>query len=149
MKKLTLFCGLLIALSAFTQFATAQSAYMISASNGTNLDTVTNAGSKTQKVPVAGFQNVVSIQTLLVSKTGTPAGFVKLYGSNNGTTFVRIPTLSATGTTAVDSLKVDVNTLSKVWIIPIHAYTYYQAVFTGSGTQSTTMQNYAIWRRQP
>jgi hypothetical protein len=147
MKKLLTFCGLLIALSAFT--VSAQSAYMVSQTNGTTLDTVTNTGVRLQKVPVAGFQNVVSIQTLLVSKTGTPAGVVRLYGSNDGVKFVRIPTITKTGTIAIDSLTVDANTLSKIWIIPTHAYTYYQAGFTGSGTESTTMQNYAIWRRQP
>lgn len=149
MKKLTLFCGLLIALSAFTITAKAQSAYFVSQTNGTTLDTVTNAGVRLQKLPIAGYQANVGIQVVVANLTGTIAGFVRVYGSDDGINFVRIPTQKDDGSVAIDSMKVDVNTLSKIFRIPPtgHYYTYYRTGFTGSGTQTTTFKTYAIWRK--
>lgn len=150
MKKLTLFCGLLIALSAFTITAKAQSAYFISQTNGTTLDTVTNTGTRLQKLPIAGYQDNIGIQVILNNLTGTIAGTVRLYGSADGVKFVRIPSLTDAGAVALDSLKVDVNNTSKLFRIPLsQSYcTYYQVGFTGSGTETTTIKTFAIWRKR-
>lgn len=150
MKKLTLFCGLLIALSAFTFVAKAQSAYFVSQTNGTTLDTVTNTGVRLQKLPIAGYQDNIGIQVICTNLTGTIAGVVRLYGSDDGIKFVRIPTVTDAGAIAIDSLKVDVNTTSKIFRIPIAGsfYTYFQTGFTGSGTEATTFKTYAIWRKR-
>lgn len=150
MKNLFIFCGLLIALSAFTSVAKAQSAYFISTTNGTTLDTVTNTGARTQKLPIAGYQDNIGIQVILNNLTGTVGGVVRLYGSDDGVTFVRIPSSTVAGAVALDSLKVDVNNTSKIFRIPLSSsyYTYYQVTFTGTGTEATTIKTYAIWRKR-
>ena len=151
MKKLTLFCGLLIALSAFTIAPVkAQSAYFISQTNGTTLDTVTNTGTRLQKLPIAGYQDNIGIQVKLTNLTGTIAGVVRVYGSTDGVNFVRIPTQKDDGSIAIDSLNVNANATSKLFRIPpkqSHC-TYYQVGFTGSGTEATTIKTFAIWRKR-
>lgn len=137
MKKFFLLATMLL---VFSVMAHAQSAFFTSTTTGKTLDTVTNAGTRIQKGAIAGYQDVVSIQVNLVSKTGTPAGVVRLLGSDDGLKFVRI--------NATDSLLVDANHLNKIFVVTPHAYTYYQASFIGSGTQSTTLQTFAIWRKR-
>lgn len=150
MKKLLTFCGLLIALSAFTPVAKAQSAYFISQTNGTTLDTVTNTGVRLQKGPIAGYQDNIGIQVILTNLTGTIGGVVRLKGSDDGVKFVRIPSQTDAGAIALDSLKVDVNNTSKIFRIPPGSSycTYYQVEFTGADTEATTMKTYAIWRKR-
>ena len=144
MKKLFL----VAILCAFTVLAHAQSGYFVSNSNGTTLDTVTNTAVKTQKLPIAGYQDIVSIQVKLTNISGTTGGVVRLYGSTDGTTFVRIPTVTDAGATAIDSLTANANALSKVFRLPTHAYTYYQVGYTGTGTMAVKLQTFAIWRKR-
>lgn len=148
MKKFTILIALSLTLFVGV-VAKAQSAYFVSTTTGKTLDTVTNAGARSQKLAVAGFQNVVALQINLAQLTGTAAGFVRVYGSEDGLSFVRIPTVVAGNTTAIDSMEVANNAvgLHKIFIIPVHAYTFYQVTFTGSGTQTTTLQTFAIWRK--
>lgn len=145
MKKLFLIAAILLAFSAM---ANAQSAYFVSNSNGTTLDTVSNNATKTQKLPISGFQDIVSIQVKLTNISGTTGGVVRLYGSTDGTTFVRIPTVTDAGATAIDSLNANANALSKVFRLPTHAYTYYQIGYTGASTMAVKMQTFAIWRKR-
>lgn len=145
MKKLFLIATMLL---AFAALSNAQSAYFVSNSNGTTLDTVTNTGVKSQKLPISGYQDVVSIQAVLTNISGTTGGVVRLYGSTDGTNFVRIPTVNDAGAVAIDSLSANANALSKVFRIPTHSYTYYQISYTGAGTMAVKLKTFAIWRKR-
>lgn len=142
-------CGIAL-LCASLVTANAQSAYFVSQANGSTIDTVTNTSTKLQKLPIAGYQDNIGIQVILTSLTGTIAGTVRLFGSNDGIKFVRIPTLTDAGAVALDSLKVDVNTTSKIFRIPISGsfYVYYQAAYQSTTTQATVFKTYAIWRKR-
>lgn len=145
MKKLFLIAAMLL-ISAVAVHA--QSGYFISESNGTTLDTVTNTGVKLQKLPISGYQDIVSIQVKLTNISGTTGGVVRLYGSTDGTNFVRIPTVTDAGATAIDSLSANTNAISKVFRLPTHAYTYYRIGYTGASTMAVKLQTFAIWRKR-
>lgn len=105
-------------------------------------DTVSNATVKTQYASITGFQNIVTIQTELTKISGTTAGAVYLYGSLDNVTYVRLVT---------DSLLLsNVSTVqSKIWLVQPSSVQYYQVRVVPSGTQSTNIKTYAIYRKQP
>lgn len=105
-------------------------------------DTITNATVKTQYASITGFQNIVTIQTELTKISGTTAGAVYLYGSLDNVTYVRL---------VPDSLLLsNVSTVqSKIWLVQPSSVQYYQVRVVPSGTQSTNIKTYAIYRKQP
>lgn len=104
-------------------------------------DTITNAVTKTQYASITGFQNIVSIQTVLTKLSGTTAGVAYLYGSLDNVTYVRLVS---------DSLILgNVTTQSKLWLIQPSSVQYYQVRVVPTGTQSTKIATYGIYRRQP
>lgn len=104
-------------------------------------DTISNAVTKTQYASITGFQNIVSIQTTLTKLSGTTAGVAYLYGSLDNITYVRL---------VPDSLILgNVTTQSKLWLIQPSSVQYYQVRVVPTGTQSTKIATYGIYRRQP
>lgn len=140
MKKLTtilLSCALLFTAVA----AHAQSGYFKRASDSKLQDTVVNAATSNLQLPIAGYQNVVSVQAFVTKLTGTTAGVVRLYGSLDGTNYVRA--------NATDSLILAnaAGVQTKIFIVKDNPYAYYRIGTAGSGTQTTKVQAYAIWRK--
>ena|SRR3982751_2341570 len=139
MKKLfTLFA----ALALMVTMATAQTTGIVvlkSSASHVPTDTAVNAVTKTQTGQLSIGYKLVSVQTDLTVISGTPSGIARLYGSTNGTKFVRI---------AVDSLKSDVNTLSKIWVVNPGAYTHYRVIYTGAASQSIKINSQAAWRKE-
>lgn len=148
MKKLitVLSCALLfIALGA-----SAQSGYLKRASDSKTTDTLTNAATSNLQLPISGYQNVVSIQALVTKLTGTTGGNVFLYGSNDGTNYVVVPSKRNDGATRLDTLILanSAGVQSKIFRVENSPYTYYQLRTVGTGTQTTKIQAFAIWRKQ-
>lgn len=146
MKKLfsLLLIGALFAIALpKVQAQVSNGVYLKSVSSRTaTLDTISNATVKTQYASITGFQNIVTIQTVVTKISGTTAGAVYLYGSLDNVNYVRI---------ATDSLLLaNVSTAqSKIWLVAPSQVQYYQMRIVPSGTQSTKIQTYAIYRKQP
>lgn len=141
MKKLLL---LAIALVTMISFASAQSSsgsiVLKSTPSHVPTDTVVNTATKTQSGKISIVNSKVGIQVDLTTISGTPAGVVRLFGSMNGSKFVRI--------LPGDSLLVGVNKLSKQFIVTDPLYTDYQVQFVGSGTHSTKINSVAVYRKE-
>lgn len=141
MKKLL---TLAIALVTMVSFASAQSSsgsvFLKSTPAHVPTDTLANAGTKTQTAQISVINSKVGIQVDLTTISGTPAGVVRLFGSMNGTRFQRI--------LATDSLNVNVNALTKQFVVTDPLYTHYQVQFIGSGTQSTKINSIAVYRKE-
>jgi hypothetical protein len=139
MKKLSL---LIIAIAFIGLSASAQSGYFKRASDSKTTDTLTNAATSNLQLPITGYQNVVSVQALVTKLTGTTAGVVRLYGSLDGTNYVRAnPTDSLTLANAA-------GIQTKIFIIKDNPYAFYRVGTIGTGTQTTKVQAYAVWRKQ-
>lgn len=143
MKKLftLLMFGLLFAIT-LPAIAQSNTVYLKSVSSRTSvLDTITNATTKNQYASITGFQDVVTIQTTITKISGTTAGAAYLYGSLDNVNYVKI----ATDTLALANVS---TAQVKLWIVQPSAVQYYQVRVVPTGTQSTKMQSYAIYRHR-
>lgn len=141
MKKLL---SIAIALVMTASIASAQSSSgsTILKSTPTHVptDTLANAGTKTQSAKISVINSKVGIQVNLTTISGTPAGVIRLLGSMDGVRFKRI--------LPGDSLVVNVNNLTKHFIVTDPLYTDYQVQFIGTGTQSTKINSQAVYRKE-
>ena len=113
-------------------------------------DTSTNGSTATLGASIGGYQNLVALQVKLTTISGTATGVIRLYGSVNGTDYYRIPSIvQKTGVVGLDSAVVDVNNMTKIFVVDKHAYTKYQVKYISGSSQSVSMVGQAIWRRQP
>lgn len=152
MKNLFLLIALTFAIGTATH---AQSGYFKRASDSKTTDTLTNAATSNVQLPISGYQSTISVSAYVTKLTGTTAGTVFLYASNDGTNYKRIPSVKDDGTVGKDSL-ILANTagvqekqfklVQSTGAAPAAAY--YQIRTVGSGTQTTKIQAYAIWRKQ-
>lgn len=143
-KLLSLISGVAICLTLAFSTAHAQSGYLQAADgNVKTADTIANAGTAFLSIGISGYQNVVSIQPLVTKISGTTAGTLRLFGSLDGTNYTRI---NATTDSLVLTNVAGVQT--KIFVVPNSPYSYYRVQVTGSGTQSTKVQAFAIWRKQ-
>lgn len=150
-KLLLLSCALLF-MAVGVQ---AQSGYFKRVSDSKTTDTLTNAATSNVQLPISGYQSTISVSAYVTKLTGTTAGTVFLYASNDGTNYKRIPSVKDDGTVGKDSL-ILANTagvqekqfklVQNIGAAPAAAY--YQIRTVGSGTQTTKIQAYAIWRKQ-
>jgi hypothetical protein len=144
MKKLFTLITIGIALAITIPKAHAQvsnGVYLKSvASRSAATDTLTNAGGKTQYASITGYQDVITIQTTVTKLSGTTAGVGYLYGSLDNVNYVRISTDSL--------LLTNTATQVKLWNISPSTVQYYQIKWVPSGTQSTKVQTYAIYRHR-
>ena len=141
MKKLitSLFAAALLFVAVNTQ---AQSGYFKRASDSKTTDTLSNAATSNLQLPISGYQNIVSIQPLVTKLTGTTAGVARLYASLDGTNYVRINVTDSLLLTNVAGVQ------TKIFTVANSPYAFYQIRTVGSGTQTTKIQAYAIWRKQ-
>lgn len=142
MKKL-LSIALIVTLCISTAFSqtSAGKAAMKSTPTHADTDTAVNTTAKTQKLFITGnaTNTIMSFQCDLTTISGTPAGVIRLLGSNTGSKYARIlPT---------DSLIVDANHLSKIFVVTNPIYTDYAIQYTPSGSVSMKMNSVAVWRK--
>lgn len=153
MKKYLLIITLAFAsVVAMPKLSNAQSGYFLSAGIKTDhkADTLSNANTVNITLAINGYQKVVSIQPLITKLTGTTAGTVVLYGANSiNSAFVPCPSRRTDGTYRLDTLTLsNVSTVqSKGFIVENSPYAIYQIRAVGTGTQSTQIKGFAIWRK--
>jgi len=134
-KMKTLLRGIcLVALIASMAFA--QTIPFKSVSNSTATDTVTNTGVKLQKINTKSASVGALVQVNILKLTGTSAGVVRLFGSVDGTNFIRInktDSLNVANVTPVQPVIFDVSP---------NKYPFYQVQVTGSGTSTYTVKSF-------
>lgn len=112
-----------------------------------SIDTVVTTGSavtKNQKLKSTRSASVFSVQVTATKISGTTAGIVRLYGSNDGVAWFRVKEGAALA--AGDSLNLS-NTASPQTIVFTDKpgrYLWYRAALTGSGTASTKFESTAV-----
>ncbi len=138
MKKIyTIFALLLITVAAHAQFG---SGVKLPLAVG---DTILNTTTVNKVFTATGGYSGTVVQAVLVSQTGTPAGYVKLYGStDNGVTYNLL-------TTAADSLALGASSLSYTWRIagPLPPYIKVQAKGNPGSTQNTLVKVWYVLRK--
>jgi len=77
-------------IALITTMAFSQTIPFKSVSNSTATDTVTNTGVKLQKINTKSASVGALVQVNILKLTGTSAGVVRLFGSVDGTNFIRI-----------------------------------------------------------
>jgi len=115
-----------------------------SETTGKLLDTVVNATTKFQQVKVSKSASAVYFQATATKISGTTAGIVRLFGSNDGIAWKRV---TATGTlSAADSLNLaNVATPQTIFFKDAPSqYLFYRVSVAGSGTASTQFRSVAV-----
>lgn len=141
MKK---YFALILALVVFALNAAAQDykdVVLISTTNSTVTDTVTDTGVRTLRTPNnPGFWSVVGVGVTVTKISGTVAGVVRLMGSYDGTNFFRI--------SPTDSLNAaNVTTNYKSFTLTSYPYKYIAVQYTGTGTMAAKLNSQLIFKR--
>lgn len=144
-KSLSVLLGLsfLLAVVGTAFVASSNRVVLTTTSTHVTTDTAVNTTPEFQKTFNSGnaLNSSMTIQTDLTTITGTTGGVLRLFGSANGTTFVRIlPT---------DSLVVDANHLSKIWTIDDNKiYSDIGVQYIGASSSTTKMNTVMIYQRE-
>lgn len=140
MKKSLL--TLIILFSAYCLSAQTIEKLPISTTNYTNIDTVPNAGTRSQVIKV-GNASSVRIQANLTKLSGAAGGVVTIQGSQDGVNYEPIPSYLSTGAMGSDTLAVaNVTTQSHSFIMPVVNHNYYKVVYTGASTMSVKFSTF-------
>lgn len=142
----------LIGLLAFTVLLSTQCfsqqlkavAPFLSETTGKELDTLVNATTKNQKVKVGSSASTLYIQATALKISGTTAGVVRLFGSNDGIAWKRV--IAGGSLAAVDSLNLaNVSTPQTIFFADTPSkYLFYRVAVTTTGTQSTQLRTTAV-----
>jgi hypothetical protein len=140
MKKVAIISSLCM-LFAIASTAQSYSGFMRSpTSTRANVDTVKNTATVSQTITVTNTPSIVALQPVVTKLTGTVGGVIRVFGSLDGKNFVRINN--------TDSLVVtNIAMSTKIFTIPTPYYAHYRLTFTGTGTQTSTLQTFAVWRK--
>ena len=114
---------------------------LISETNATATDTVTNTGVKIVATPsTPGFWDLAGVFVTVTKISGTVAGVVRLVGSYDGTNFFRIaPT---------DSLNAaNVTSNYKSFTLTSYPYKYIGVQYTGTGTMAAKLNATTLFKR--
>jgi hypothetical protein len=104
-------------------------------------DTILNTTTVSKVISTTGGYSGASVQVILTSQSGTPAGSVKLYGStDNGTTYDQIAASSA------DTLAIGASALHYTWRVASPLPAKLKVVAKGTGSQHTLV---TVWYRLP
>lgn len=128
-------------LALFSLTVHAQAKPMLSTTTGKALDTVTNTATKTQRIALDGYQDMVSIVATVTKLTGTAAGAVTCWGSVDKINWVRVDTVSYTVTDVAGSQ-------STRWAINPSQFPFYQISYTGVGTMTATLSSKIFARKK-
>lgn len=103
------------------------------------LDTLTNTDTTTYVVSITGNKHTVGFQTDITKISGTVAGYVKVYGSKNGTTYETTPLIIDTigNSSAVYGCSFNYN-----------GYVKYKLQVTSSGTCSFSQTSWVLYRKE-
>ena len=142
MKK---YFALIIALLTFALNAVGQDfkeITLISTTNATTIDTVTNTGVRTVRTGAnQGYWATAGIGVTVTKISGTVAGVVRLVGSYDGVNFFRVnPTDSLNAANVTTNYKSFVLTTG----VP---YKYLGVQYTGVGTMAAKLSAYTILKR--
>jgi hypothetical protein len=142
MKK---YFALIIALLAFALNAVGQDfkeIVLISTTNSTATDTVTNTGVRTVRTGASqGYWATAGVGVTVTKISGTVAGVVRLMGSYDGTNFFRInPTDSLIATNVTTNYK-------SFTITGGMPYKYLGVQYTGSGIMAAKLTAYGLLKR--
>jgi len=140
MKKLLL---LLAVVGCLYSKVNAQAVALISTTNNTALDTVTNTATRIQAGILNGYQDVVSVVATVTEISGTTGGAVTCWGSVDGV--------------ADSYVRVDANTFTPAdqagaqsygWFIEPSKFPYYQVRYTGTGTMAAKLKSKILGRKK-
>ena len=133
----------LVLLTATSLFAQSTTQNFISKYNGTVEDTVVNTTAKTIASPkIESFYDLVGVEVRITKVSGTVAGTLRLFGSYDGTNWVRV--------NASDSLIVpNTATAYKSFTVTSYPYRYLGVTYTPTGTMSAKMRASALYKRKP
>lgn len=141
MKNFVLITLLAFFSIAYTVDVQAQAVPLISTTNSTAIDTVINAGVRTQRLALAGYQDNVSIVSTVTKISGTLGGTIKCYGSLDNTNWVLVDANTFTVT--------DVATQSYEWKITPSRFAYYEIIYTGvTGPMSAKLSTKMLGRKK-
>ena len=103
------------------------------------LDTVTNAGTRTQRIVLTDYNDVITIQPTFTKISGTAAGTATLQGSINGV-----------GWSAIGSAYTVTNVASQTTSFSVNPsiYNYYQLVYVGTGTMAVSFSTPVMARKK-
>lgn len=101
-------------------------------------DTLTNADTTSKVLTVSGGFSSLSFQVNVTRLSGTAAGTVVLYASNDGTNYV------STGDTLTLSNQV---TNTATWNVGLPAFAYYKVIAISSGTVSEVLNVWYLTRK--
>lgn len=111
-----------------------------SATNASGLDTVTNAGAKTQSLTLSGYWTFVTIQVDVTKISGTVGGSIVLQGNDGvGTKYVTI----GSAVTPTDA------TASYVFSVAPSNFAKYRVVYTGASTMAASVLTSALYGNPP
>lgn len=134
MKKL-----LFIAAFVFSLTANAQSKVVMLKSTTTSktLDTVTNSGTRIQRLQIPAYQDVITVQPTFTKISGTAGGTVTLMGSVDGVAYSAIGSAYTVTDTATQTTSFSVNP---------SIYQYYQLRYVGTGTMAVSFSTPVLYR---
>lgn len=122
-------------------FVTQAQTTLVSNSNGSGLDTVTNTGVKIMSVKLTGFRETVTATVLFTKLTGTMGGTAVPVGSDDGVNWHDISQIAKDTVTVPNS-----TTFAKGFNFQ-RGWGYYGIQWTGTGTMAATMAGKLIARK--
>lgn len=132
---------LIALLALFSLTVQAQAKPMLSNTTGKALDTVTNTGTRSQKLLVNDYQDVTTIVATVTKISGTAAGSVKCYGSVDNIDFVLVDANTFTPTDVAGAQ-------TYAWKVNPSQYAWYQVTYTGVGTMAAKLSSKVLARRK-
>lgn len=134
MKKVIFALMVLLSIEANAQSAVVN---LKSTTTTKTLDTVTNTGTRIQRLKIGSYQDVVTVQPTFTKISGTLAGTATLMGSVDGVAYTAIG--SAYTVT-------DVATQTPVFSVNPSIYQYYQLRWVGTGTMAGSFSTPVLYR---
>lgn len=133
MKNLLLITTLIFALALQSvQAQTGVKKLISGSSHAAGLDTASGTGVVTQKIKIIGKYNL-TFMTAVTKLTGAPVGVVKLYGSIDDVKYDYVDTPDSLSVTNKAGAQI------KKWKVKPSDFLYYKAVYTPTGTQTSTI----------
>lgn len=102
-------------------------------------DTLTDAGTRNLTIKISGaYNDVLTFQLNVVKINGTTAGSAYVQGSLDGVNYFTLP--------GTDTLTLTNGNNFKGWVAGKSNYLFYRVHVVGSGTQSTQLKAWALFR---
>jgi hypothetical protein len=135
MKKILIALLLVIGLGATAQ--TSKVVMLKSTTTAKTLDTVTNTGTRIQRLQIPSYNDVVTVQPTFTKISGTAGGTVTLMGSVDNVAYSAIGSAYTVTDTATQTTSFSVNP---------SIYQYYQLRYVGTGTMAVSFSTPVLYR---